>query len=127
MERFQELREAQAQEMKLKDLIVKLRIEDEVKANVMEDSKGKSSTSKCLKWKKTALEYKVKDQEGRNKFFKGTCYNCDKKGYKADNYCSCPKKNNKGQPQTNMIDYASPSLSAVALEVNLTTNNKDWW
>ena len=64
-------------ELKLEDLIVKLRIEEdnqkfekrsnknsyEANANVIEDSKGKESTFKCLKRKKTALRYKGKDQE----------------------------------------------------------------
>jgi len=44
-----------------------------------------------LKWKKTALEYKGKDQKGKNKRFKKTCYNC-KKGHKANEYRSHPKK-----------------------------------
>jgi len=41
---------------------------------MIEDSKGKASTSKGLKWKKTAPGYKGIDQEGKNKRFKGTCY-----------------------------------------------------
>ena len=55
-------------ELKLEDLIVRLRIEEdnrksekrssknsyEAKANVIEDSKGKASTSKGLKRKKTS-------------------------------------------------------------------------
>ena len=45
----------------------------ESKANVIEDSKGKASTFKGLKQKKTAQGYKGKDQEGKNKRFKGTC------------------------------------------------------
>ena len=63
-------------ELKLEDLIVRLRIEEdnrksekrsnknsyEVKANVIENSKAKASTSKGLKWKKTAQEYKGKVQ-----------------------------------------------------------------
>ena len=74
-------------ELKLEDLIVKLRIEEdnrksekrssknsyEAKANVIEDSKGKASTFKGLKRKKTAQGYKGKVQEGKNMRFKGTC------------------------------------------------------
>ena len=74
MERFQELPKHKRKELKLKDLIVRLRIEEdnrksekrssnnsyEVKANVIEDSKGKESTSKGLKRKKTAQGYKGK-------------------------------------------------------------------
>ena len=73
-------------ELKLKDLIVRLQIEEdnckfekrsnknsyESKANMIEDSKEKASTSKGLKQKKTAQGYKDKDQEGKNKRFKKT-------------------------------------------------------
>ena len=61
-------------ELKLEDLIVRLRIEEdnrksekrssknsyEAKANVIEDSKGKASTFKGLKRKKTSQGYKGK-------------------------------------------------------------------
>ena len=76
--------------LKLEDLIVRLRIEEdnrksekrssknsyEAKANVI----GKASTSKGLKRKKTAQGYKGKVQEGKNMRFKGTCYICNKEG-----------------------------------------------
>ena len=76
MERFQELPEAQVKGLKLEDLIVRLQIEEdnrksekrsnknsyEAKAIVIEDSKRKVSTSKGLKRKKTAQEYRGKDQ-----------------------------------------------------------------
>ena len=82
----------------------------EVKANVIEDSKGKASTSKGLKRKKTAQGYKGKDQEGKNKRFKGTCYICNKEGHKVNDCRSHPKKNKKDHPQANLADHASPSL-----------------
>ena len=63
MERFQKYLKYKRKELKLEDLIVRFRIEEdnrkpekrsnensyEVKANVIEDSKGKASTSKGLK------------------------------------------------------------------------------
>jgi len=114
-------------ELKLEDLIVRLRIEEEnrksekrsnknsyeAKANVIEDSKGKSSIFKGLKWKKTAPRYKGKDQEGKNKRFKRTCYICNKEGHKANKCHSRSKKNKKYQPHANLTDHASPRLSAV--------------
>jgi len=62
-------------ELKLEDLIVRFRIEEDnrksekrsnknsygAKVNVSEDSKEKASTFKGLKWKKTTLGYKGKD------------------------------------------------------------------
>ena len=96
----------------MEDLIVRLRIgEDnrksvkrsnknsyEAKANVIEDSKGKASTSKGLKRKKIAPEYKGKDQEGKYKRFKETCYICNKEGHKANEYHIRSKKKMKDQP-----------------------------
>jgi len=72
----------------LEDLIVRFRINKdnrksekrsnknsyEAKANIIKDAKGKASTFKGLKLKKTAPGYKGIDQEGKNKRFKGTCY-----------------------------------------------------
>ena len=84
---------------------------------MIEDSKEKVSTFKGLKRKKTARGYKGKDQAGKNKHFKETCYICNKEGYKANEYCSHPKKNKKNHPQANLIDHASPSLSAMVSEV----------
>ena len=92
---------------------------------MIKDSKGKASTSKGLKRKKTAQGYKGKVQEGKNMRFKGTCYIYNKEGHKANECCSRLKKNKKNHSQANLTDHASPSLSAVVSEVNLTTNNKD--
>jgi len=39
----------------------------------------------------------------------------------ANEYCSRLKKNKNDHPQENLTDHASPSLSAVVLEVNMTT------
>ena len=43
------------------------------------------------------------------------------------NVAAVSKKNKKSQPQANMTNHELPSLSAVVSEVNLITNNKDWW
>ena len=73
----------------------------EAKANVIEDSKEKTFTSKGLKQKKTAPGYKGKDREGKNKRFKETCYICNKKRYKSNECRSHLKKNKKDHPQAN--------------------------
>ena len=59
--------------------------------------------------------------------FKGTCYICNKEGHKVNECRIRLKKKKKNHPQANMTDHVSPNLSAVVSEVNLTTNNKDWW
>ena len=82
---------------------------------MIEDSKGKASTSKGLKRKKTAQWYKGKDQEAKNNRFKETYYICNKEGHKANECRSRPKRNKKDHPQTNLTDHASPYLSAVVL------------
>ena len=108
----------------MEDLIVRLRIKEgnrksekksnknsyEVKANVIEDSKGKASTSKGLKWKKTSQEYKGKVQKGKNMRFKRTCYVCNKEGHKVNEYRNRLKKNKKNHPQANLTDHVLPSL-----------------
>ena len=115
-------------ELKLKDLIVRLRIEEdnrksekrsnkntyEVKTNVIEDSKGKASTFKGLKQKKTIQGYKGKVQEGKNMRFKGTFTSATKRG--ANECRSRLKKNKKNHPQANLTNHASPSLSAMVSE-----------
>ena len=77
----------------------------ESKTNVIEDSKGKTFIFKDLKQKKTAQGYKDKEQEGKNKRFKRTCYICNKEGHKANECHSRPKKK-KGHQQANLTDHA---------------------
>ena len=64
----------------------------EFKANVIEDSKEKASIFKGLKRKKTTQGYKGKDQEGKNKHFKETYYNCNKEVHKVNECRSHPKE-----------------------------------
>ena len=57
----------------------------EAKANVIENSKGKTSTSKGLKRKKTAQGYKGKVQEGKNMRFKEIATSATKRGIRRMN------------------------------------------
>ena len=114
--------------LKLKDLIARLRVEEdnqksekrsnrnsyEVKANVIEDSKGKASTFKGLKHKKIAPGYKDKDQEGKNKHFREASYLCNKERHKANECHSCSKKNKKYQPQANLTNHVAKPISCGA-------------
>ena len=75
-------------ELKLEYLIVRHRIEEDnrksdkrkAKANVIEDSKGKASTSKGLKWKKTAYGYKDKDQKEKKQALQENLLHLQQKG-----------------------------------------------
>ena len=139
MERFQELPEAQAQELKLEDLIVRLRIEEdnrksekrssknsyEAKANVIEDSNGKASTSKGLKRRRLPKGTKARSKKARTCASREPTTSAIKRGHKANECRSRLKKNKKNHPQASLTDHASPNLSVAVSEVNLTTNNKD--
>ena len=102
--------------LKLKDLIVRLWIEEdnrksekkssknsyEVKANVIEDSKGKASTFKSLKQNQG---YKGKVQEGKNMRFKGICYICNKEGIKRMNVAAVSNRT-----RILLMDFLKPML-----------------
>jgi len=85
----------------------------EAKTNVIEDSKGEASTSKGLKQKKAALEYRARTKKARTSASRKFCYNRNKKGHKVNECHSHPKKKKKDQQHANMTDQASPSLSAM--------------
>ena len=101
----------------MEDLIVSLRIEEdnrksekrsnknsyEAKAKVIEDSKGKTPTSKGLKRKKTVQWYKGKVQEGKNMRFKETGYIRNKEGHKA-NECHSGLKKEQEEPSIGKPD-----------------------
>ena len=99
----------------------------EAKANVIEDSKGKASTSKGLKRKKTAEGTKARSKKARTCASRELATSTTKMGIRRMKCHSHPKKNKKDHPQANLTDHVSPSLSAVVSEMNLTIKNKDWW
>ncbi|XP_070049976.1 uncharacterized protein [Nicotiana tomentosiformis] len=117
-------------EMTLEDLIVRLRIEEDIKAaekksrenstimdaNIIEEA----STSKKRKKSSGPKNYPSKNK------FKGNCHNCGKIGQKATE-CRAPKKDKK-KSQANMIEKNDEidDLCAMLSECNLVGNPREW-
>uniref|UniRef100_A0A2N9GX20 CCHC-type domain-containing protein n=1 Tax=Fagus sylvatica TaxID=28930 RepID=A0A2N9GX20_FAGSY len=133
-------------EMKLEDLIVRLRIEEdnrtsekamwnqsiESKANVVEHN------NKNKKRKHFGQEFGQGSNQdtkgGHAKRFKGKCFICDKPGHRAKD---CRKRNDQGNKKTFQAnisevgtlskDVSDINLSAIVSEVNLVGDTKEWW
>ena len=129
-------------EMKLEDLIVRLRIEEdsrvsgkkvgnhsmESKARVIEDGHKTNKKRKCVGQQGA--------KGGDSKKFKGNCFVCNKPGHRAKD---C--RNRKAQvnhkrkaAQANITEVeklsenaSNKSFSTVVSEVNLVGNTKEWW
>ena len=69
---------------------------------------------------------KVRTKKIRTSASKKTYYIRNKEEHKVNKCCSHPKMNKKDHLQPKLTDHASPNLSVVVSEVNLTTSNKDW-
>jgi len=135
-------------EMKLEELIMRLRIEEDnrnsekktgnqimqAKANVVEQ--GQSSKSNNKKRKHDGKGPKQGSKGGNNKKFKGKCYVCGGDGHRAKD-CRSRKDgagSNKKPAQVNITEgyylsdgLADINLSAVVSEANLVGNPKEWW
>ncbi|GJS42867.1 retrovirus-related pol polyprotein from transposon TNT 1-94 [Tanacetum coccineum] len=140
-------------EMSVKDLIVRLRIEednklaqkntyapDSAKANMVEHvgsssksnskakGKGKKKNDKKGKGKAEYLAPKARIVKQK---FQGTCYNCDQPGHRVAN-CKMPKRVNPRQANmvndnVDMIAMVSDVIAIIS-EVNLVgSNNSGWW
>ncbi|XP_070050118.1 uncharacterized protein [Nicotiana tomentosiformis] len=119
-------------EMKLEDLVIRLKIEEDNKtaeknscgnstimgANIIEETAPKS--------KKRKRSFGQTKEQNKNKF-KGSCYNCGKTGHKAHD-CRLPKKDKK-KGQANIVEKNDDidDLCAMLSECNLVGNPKEWW
>ena len=135
-------------EMKMEDLIIRLRIEEDnrndekkvgsthlAKANVIEHDQA-SGSKKKQPYKGSKLGPKGGIAKKPKFQFQGKCYNCGNTGHRASE-CRKPqqKRTFKKNPQANMAevehlskDVSDISLSAVVSEVNLVGSNpKEWW
>ena len=123
-------------EMSIKDLIVRLRIEEDnrgsdckalnsfdAKTNIVEYKQEQNS-----KGKKATRNLGAKGKISKQKF-QGKCFNCDKKGHKSTE-CKLPKKK---KHEANLLDriegdMENMNLTAMVSEVNMIGSNpKEWW
>ncbi|XP_073138139.1 uncharacterized protein [Henckelia pumila] len=121
-------------ELKLEDLIVRLRIEEDNRNTEAKSNKNKNlmETEAKVNLAKSSMSQKRKRpmmerKKGKAKKFQGSCYNCGKPNHMARN-CRLPKKNNKNQKprQVNMVqeryvplELSDIDLSAVICETNM--------
>ena len=127
-------------EMRLEDLIVRLRIEEDNRASKNKEGKGfMESKANVVEQGQTSHNNKKRKHNGNdpkqgpmNKF-QGKCYVCNKQGHRAKDCRSRKEQGNpkKKRPQGNVIevdDVSDMNLSVVVSEVNFTgSNTKEWW
>ncbi|XP_075106933.1 uncharacterized protein LOC142179932 [Nicotiana tabacum] len=118
-------------EMKLEDLIIRLRIEEDNKA-AEKISRGNSTTMSANIIEKASTSKKRKKPSGpknypRKNKSKGNYHNCGKVGHKVAN-CRAPKKDKK-KSQASMIEKNDEidDLCAMLSECNLVGNLREWW
>ena len=127
-------------EMRLEDLIVRLRIEEDNRASEKKACKGfMESKANVVEQGQTSHNHKKRKhngngpKEGPTKKFQGKCYVCNKQGHRAKDFCSHKEQGNpkKKRPQANVTkvdDVSDMNLSAVVSEVNfIGSNTKEWW
>lgn len=128
-------------EMKIEDLIVRLRIEEDnkgadrkmgngfvAKANVVEH--GQSSHKKKISGKGSKMGPKGGISKKPKFQFQGKCYNCGKTGHRSFE-CRLPQKKKEANvTELELIsrNVSDINLSAVISEVNMVGSNpREWW
>ena len=129
-------------EMRIEDLVIRLRIEEdnkgyekkmvhnpnEAKANFVEH--GQSSKFKKANNKGKDTKLGPKGGVSKKQKILGICFNCGKQGHKPSD-CRLPKRNKP--KEANVIDHISKDVSNIELtvvisKVNLVGSNpKEWW
>ena len=130
--------------MRLEDLIVRLRIEEDNCASEKKAGKAimKSKVNVVEQGQTSHNNKKMKHngngpKQGPTKKFQGKCYVCNKQGPCAKDCHSCKDQGNpkKKRPQANVTkvdgllgDVSDMNLSVVVSEVNfIGSNTKEWW
>ncbi|XXG41695.1 hypothetical protein AAC387_Pa01g2108 [Persea americana] len=129
-------------EIKLEDLIIGLRIEEDNSAS--KKKAGKTFTKAKANSVEQGQKPKMRKNFGNcpkqgpndNKKFKGICYMCDKPSHHAKDCRKCKDQGNtsKKPSQANMTeldtlsnDVSDINLFVVVSEVNLVHGTKEWW
>ena len=130
--------------MRLEDLIVRLRREEDNRASEKKEGKAiMESKVNVVEQGQTSHNYKKRKhngngpKQGPTKEFQGKCYVCNKQGHRAKDCHSRKDQGNptKKRPQGNVTevdgllgDVSDMNLSAVVSEVNfIGSNTKEWW
>ena len=127
-------------EMRLEDLIVRLRIEEDNRASEKKAGKGiMESKANVVKQGQTSHNNKKRKHSGNDpkqgptKKFQGKCYVCNKQGHRTKDCHSRKDQGNQKKkcPQSNVTEVDEVSdinLSAVVSEVNFVgSNTKELW
>ena len=127
-------------EMRLEDLIVRLRIEEDNRASEKKEGKAiMESKAIVVEQGQTSHNNKKRKhngngpKQGPTKKFQGKCYVCNKQGHHDRDCHSRKEKGNpkKKHPQANVTevdDVSDMILSVVVSEVNfIGSNTKEWW
>ena len=131
-------------EMRLEDLIVRLRIEEENRASEKKAGKAimESKANVMEQGQTSHINKKRKHngngpKQGPTKKFQGKCYVCNKQGHRVKDCHNRKDQGNpkKKRPQANVTevdgllnDVSDMNLSAVVSEVNfIGSNTKEWW
>ncbi|XP_073119772.1 uncharacterized protein [Henckelia pumila] len=126
-------------ELKLEDLIVRLRIEEdnrntEAKSHKKMETEAKENLAESSTSHKRKRPHDGK-QKGKAKKFQGSCYNCGKPNHMARDF-RIPKKKNTNQKrnQSNLVEQryvplaiSDIDLSAVICETNMVDDPRGWW
>ncbi|XP_075524497.1 uncharacterized protein LOC142556886 [Primulina tabacum] len=127
-------------ELKLEDLIVRLRIEEDSRTSEAKTHRRAMEAEAKANMTESSTNHKRKHptnekKRGQAKKFKGTCYNCGKPNHMAKDY-RLPRKDHKHHNirQANVIEdrnipieLSQLDLSAVVFETNLVDNPREWW
>ena len=126
--------------MRLEDLIVRLRIEEDNRASEKKAGKGiMESKANVVEQGQTSHNHKKRKhngngpKQGPTKKLQGKFYVCNKQGHRAKDCHSRKEQGNpkKKRPQANVTkvdDVSDMNLSTVVSEVNfIGSNTKEWW
>ena len=127
-------------EMRIEDLIVRLRIEEGNCASEKKAGKGfMESKANVVEQGQTSHNHKKRKHNGKGpkqgpmKKFQGKCYVCNKQGHCTKDCRSRKEQGNpkKKRPQANVTevdDVSDMNLSTIVSEVNfIGSNTKEWW